>query len=286
MPTSYRLEQLTGKWNLVVLDDSGKEHKIILDKYFSGSDGVETTPTILSGLASLPALTSIGAIGATLAILGLIKESFTDGITAGTTQTQVGATALTTEVSRVSTVGTALDGVKLPASQSGLTVFVINHGANEMYVYPATGEQIDDVVANSPVRQMVNSMVLYTCATTGNWYSNGIGTGFAGQYPTVSYRNGYTAATTQTQAAGTPITDVINRFTTVANDNDACTLPLSFGGMQITVSNASAKILGIFPGVGDAINALSANAVYALAAGKTAQFTCAVAGNWHAVLSA
>lgn len=36
----------------------------------------------------------------------------------------------------------------------------------------------------------------------------------------------------------------------------------------------------------DAINALSANAVYSLAATKTAQFYCAVAGIWHTILSA
>jgi hypothetical protein len=56
--------------------------------------------------------------------------------------------------------------------------------------------------------------------------------------------------------------------------------------MQLTVSNATATSMNVFPATGEQVNALAVNAAYALAAGKTASFTSAVNGQWHAVLSA
>jgi hypothetical protein len=38
--------------------------------------------------------------------------------------------------------------------------------------------------------------------------------------------------------------------------------------------------------VGDAINALSANAAFAMAANKAAEFVCAVDGTWNSILTA
>jgi hypothetical protein len=44
--------------------------------------------------------------------------------------------------------------------------------------------------------------------------------------------------------------------------------------------------MNLFPNTGDQINALGANGAYAIVAGKTSSLSCAVAGQWHAVLSA
>jgi hypothetical protein len=64
-------------------------------------------------------------------------------------------------------------------------------------------------------------------------------------------------------------------------------MPAAVAGLQMTVTNAAAaNSMNLFPNTGDQINAGGANAAYAIAAGKTAQLTCAVAGQWHAVLSA
>lgn len=217
----------------------------------------------------------------------LFTELAQDNIVALAGGGQAGATLLWAQTSRIATVATAGDSIRLPVSAPGLELLVINHGANSMQVYGSGTDTIDDVATATGVSQMVNSMVIYTCATAGKWYSNGIGTGFSGQFPTVSFLNGITAFAGGGQAGAVLLSNVINRVTTVATASDSVKLPASAGGMQITVTNAAAvNPLNIYPSTGDQINALGVNAPYAVVAGKTAAFSCAVAGQWHAVLGA
>jgi hypothetical protein len=221
---------------------------------------------------------------------GFLFESATDSMVATASGTQATAVQMVSEINRVGTVASIGDAVKLPLSVAGLTVSVVNHGANSMQVFGAGVDVIDDVATATGVAQMAGSVVLYVCATAGQWYTEGLGSGYAGQYPTVSYQNGLTANATQTQAgglsAGSAITSCIARFTTVGTAGNAGTLPLAAPGMQIVVSNAGANSMGLFPNASDQINALGAGAVYTLAANKTASLTSAVGGFWHAVLSA
>ena len=89
------------------------------------------------------------------------------------------------------------------------------------------------------------------------------------------------------QGSATALTSMFNRVTTVATAADSVILPASAAGMCITVTNAAAaNSMNVFPATGDAINALGANAAFALAAGKTAEFVCYTAGQWHSILSA
>jgi hypothetical protein len=53
--------------------------------------------------------------------------------------------------------------------------------------------------------------------------------------------------------------------------------------MNITIINASATSMNVFPDTGSTINALGANAAFALAAGKTAVFVTTLAGAWHSI---
>ena len=105
-----------------------------------------------------------------------------------------------------------------------------------------------------------------------------------------SVQEGLTAATTQTQAAGTAITASYVRFTTVANNGDAATLPASAAGVEITVINAGAHSLQIFPNAAgtttEQINALGSNAAISVAAAKVITFFCTLVGQWHTILSA
>lgn len=99
--------------------------------------------------------------------------------------------------------------------------------------------------------------------------------------------NGLTALSGGGQSGATPLTAMLNRVTTVAAAGDSVMLPPSIPGSEITVANAAAaNSMNVFPQSGDAINALSANAAFAVAANKTAAFVCMVAGTWHAILSA
>jgi hypothetical protein len=216
-----------------------------------------------------------------------LYESASDGLTAHAGGGQGSALALTSELNRVSTVATAGDSVALPASAPGLTIIVENAAANPMQVYGSGTDTINGVATATGVSQMAGSVVIYTCYAAGAWYANGLGTGYAGSFETMSYANALTAHAGGGQGSATPITTMMSRFTTVATGNDSAILPTSVPGMNIVISNAAASnSMNVFPDTGGQINALSTNAAFALAAGKTATFYCTVALQWHAILSA
>jgi hypothetical protein len=214
-----------------------------------------------------------------------LYESPADGLTALAGGGQNGATQLTTELSRVTTVATAGDSVQLPPSVPGLTIIVTNHGGAAMQVYGNGTDTINDNPSNVGVSQMAGSEVLYVCYGLGKWYANGLGTGYAGSLETLSTANGLTASATQTQAAGTIINTMFAVFTTVGVAGNAATLlspttPSSVQGMSITVANNGANSMNVFPDSGSKINALSVNAAFAVAASTITIFYCSTPGQW------
>lgn len=225
--------------------------------------------------------------GSVLYLSGLFYESAADGLTAHAGGGQANATPLSKELNRVSTVATAGDSVVLPASAPGLTIIVINNGANSCQVFGLGTDTIDGVAAATGVSQMPGSSVIFTCTAAGAWSTNGIGTGYAGSLPTVSYTDAITAHAGGGQGSALQLTTVLNRITVVGTAADSVKLPVAAPGLQITVTNgAASNSANVFPSTGDQINALGANAAFALAAGKTATFYSTVAGQWHALLSA
>jgi hypothetical protein len=219
--------------------------------------------------------------------LGLFYELAADNLVA-TGNSQATALPTTSQTTRIATVA-AGTGILLPPSAPGLEVLVINHGANALQVYGAGTDTIDDIATATGVSQMVNSLVIYTCASAGKWYSEGLATGFATSagLQTLSNVNGVTAKIGGGQGGPPTVGQMITRVTTVTSANDSITLPASVAGMQVIIINAAAaNSMNVFPAVGDQINALGANAAFALAANKTVQLTCALAGQWHAILSA
>lgn len=102
-----------------------------------------------------------------------------------------------------------------------------------------------------------------------------------------SAQNAITAYAGGGQANGVLLTRSFSRITTVATAADSVKLPPAKAGAQMIVFNkAAANSLNVFPNTGDAINALSANAAYALAATKGAMFVCCVDGTWDTILTA
>lgn len=101
-----------------------------------------------------------------------------------------------------------------------------------------------------------------------------------------SAANTLTAKAGGGQSAATPVTAVLNRFTVVATIADSATLPVSQPGMTITIANAAANSMNVFPNTGEQINAAGANGAFAVAGAKTASFSCFAAGQWHSILSA
>lgn len=91
--------------------------------------------------------------------------------------------------------------------------------------------------------------------------------------------DGITASTTQTQAGGTEL-NYRNYRVGTANVNDAITLPRGIPGMRMTIQNATAVTIGVFPALGDKINAVAANAVRTMVTLTTYEFICTTFGQW------
>ena len=101
-----------------------------------------------------------------------------------------------------------------------------------------------------------------------------------------SATNGLVALAGGGQTGATPIVSLISRFTTVATTADSSLLPLSAPGCELTIVNAGAQSMNVYPQVGEAINASAVNVAIALAAGKTMTAACAVTGTWNTMTSA
>jgi hypothetical protein len=98
---------------------------------------------------------------------------------------------------------------------------------------------------------------------------------------------GLTAHSGGGQGSALPLTAAVNRVLTVAAAGDSVLLPKATVGASIVVMNkAATNSMNVFPSTGDQVNALGANAAYALAATKVVRFYCAVAGTWDSLLSA
>ena len=89
------------------------------------------------------------------------------------------------------------------------------------------------------------------------------------------------------QANAVLINAMTTRVTTVASAADSIKLPVSSGGLFLTVANAAAvNSMNVFPQSGEQINALGVNTAFAVAAGKACFFVATSKGQWHSVLSA
>ena len=105
----------------------------------------------------------------TIEASGIITESSVDAITAGATQTQAGATALTGQINRVTTNATAGNGVKLMAAAAGLSITIINATANALQVYGVGTDTINAVAFGTGVSVPANKTATFNCTLAGAW---------------------------------------------------------------------------------------------------------------------
>ena len=141
--------------------------------------GALDSGSITSGFGTIDTgsstITTTGAIsGGGLTITGAIIKSVGNTITAGSTQTQAGATALTKDINRITVSGTDGDGVKLPAAVAGAKVEIINDDSAEtIKIWPATGDAIDGGSANAVDANTLaaGSDRTYFSVDATNWYT-------------------------------------------------------------------------------------------------------------------
>lgn len=103
--------------------------------------------------------------------LRFIRTS-TDSITAGTTQTQAGATALTTDVNRITVCANLADVVGLPSAVVGSKCTIIHDGVNNAGVFPKeSGDSIDGAAADAvdPNALVAGTTRTYECLTATVW---------------------------------------------------------------------------------------------------------------------
>jgi hypothetical protein len=92
-----------------------------------------------------------------------------EAATAGTTQTQAGATVLNSAINYVTT-GNASDGVMLPAGYGlGDVVYIVNSSGVALNVYPATGGKINNGSANAAKALAANLSGAYISLGSENW---------------------------------------------------------------------------------------------------------------------
>lgn len=97
----------------------------------------------------------------------------------------------------------------------------------------------------------------------------------------ISSTNTITALAGGGQTGATALTTNWNRITTCATAADSVKLPLAAVGTEIYVTNVGAAYANVYPYVGDAIDALAANAAISVPVGATVRFLCTVAGTWN-----
>lgn len=101
------------------------------------------------------------------AINGQVNSS----ITAGTTQTQAGATALSKSVNVITTVTTSGDGVVLTDSSIGDSYDILNIGGNPCSVYPPSGGRINGLPTDTDFTLANNTAVRIQKFTATRWFA-------------------------------------------------------------------------------------------------------------------
>ena len=122
--------------------------------------------TVAAMVNTLGGATSVGTGGIVRAILPVM--SLTATITAGTTQTQAGATALTKDVNEISVCANANDGVKLPTAVGGQQITIINNGAQTARVWPFSGDDCGAGV-DTQITLAAGSVMICTDYDATNW---------------------------------------------------------------------------------------------------------------------
>lgn len=155
------------------LSDWSSTQNYPLNAVVKGSDGNVYISAVANNLNNDP-ITTLGT-----SWNYFFARSAKRGLTAGTTQTQGGATAMTASINEFSTVANTNDGGALPDDTAiGEQVMVVNNGANALKVWPASGDSINDGATDAADTETIaaGAYRIYTRQTATKWsYSEGGG---------------------------------------------------------------------------------------------------------------
>jgi hypothetical protein len=127
-----------------------------------------TTDLDITGAALISS--TLGVTGVTTFGAANVYKGAT-GITAFAGGGQASATALTAEVSFVTTVATTADSVKLPTAALGKHMVVYNDGANSVNIFPISGGQIDALGTNNAYALAAGTSIEFWGKSATDWKS-------------------------------------------------------------------------------------------------------------------
>ena len=125
---------------------------------------------------TLGAATLVPVAASSLSLTGSLIESVSAAITASTTHTLVGATALPSQYNNISVCANAADAVALPAAnaaQIGNAIIVSNLGAAAAAVWPQAADKIDGGTTGVAVTLTNAKRAMFVCISLNNWVSFG-----------------------------------------------------------------------------------------------------------------
>lgn len=99
-----------------------------------------------------------------------LPVSTADSITASTTQSQ-GQQPLTAFLNIVTTVANIDDVVTLKAAAKGARQVIFNNGANQLQVFPASGDAIDDNTADTSITMAAGTSLEFFAVDATDWYT-------------------------------------------------------------------------------------------------------------------
>jgi hypothetical protein len=172
---SYPATAAKGYLALVGVANTG-DTAVSITNAAHGQASVLTIPdggqTASSFLITNSAGTQTIATGNIAMTAGYLQQSAANALTAHVGGGQGSALALARQINRVTTVASAGDSVLLPAAIAGRVVTVINAAAaNAMDCFPASGEIINALSANTALSIVANKTVTFYCAVAGTWNS-------------------------------------------------------------------------------------------------------------------
>jgi hypothetical protein len=141
------------------------------------ADGGTNAITASAARTSLGVAAS-GANADITSITGLttpLAKTLAATLAANATQTQAAATVITKEVNLLTTVGTSGDGVRLPVSAVGTTIFIFNTTSNPAQVYGDGTTTIDGVTTTTGVVLTNAKRAMFVRTAAGTWISAQLG---------------------------------------------------------------------------------------------------------------
>jgi len=159
---------------------------------------------------------------------------------------QANATQTNLGINVVTTVATQQDSVKLPTTVQGQTVIIANKGLNGLALYPASGNSINGLAADTSLTIFPNESYAFYGVSASNWVA--INT----SDPVYGYNPGIVAHPGGGQANAVILKPGLNIVSTVATGADSIKLPQNSLGQSFYVRNSGANALAIFPFEGGA----------------------------------